>query len=68
MADHDVVNDRGEASLMVRTGEQRVVLIAQLKLFKGRQLYITNLSLFDGGVNSKLSVVEVPHPGLPLRP
>jgi sugar lactone lactonase YvrE len=37
-------------------------------VFKGRQLYITNLSLFDGGVNSKLSVVEVPHPGLPLRP
>ncbi|GAC1505652.1 MAG: hypothetical protein NVS1B3_04200 [Candidatus Dormibacteraceae bacterium] len=37
-------------------------------VFKGRDLYITNLSLFDGGVNSKLSVMVAPHPGLPLRP
>lgn len=37
-------------------------------VFKGRSLFITNLSLFDQGVNSKLSVLGVPHPGLPLRP
>jgi sugar lactone lactonase YvrE len=37
-------------------------------VFKGRKLYITNLSLFDGGVNSKLSVMLAPFPGLPLSP
>lgn len=37
-------------------------------VFKGRDLYITNLSLFDGGVHSKLSVMVAPNPGLPLRP
>ncbi len=37
-------------------------------VFKGRSLYITNLSLFDGGINSKLSVLDVPLPGAPLRP
>jgi sugar lactone lactonase YvrE len=37
-------------------------------VFKGRDLYITNLSLFDGGVHSKLSVMVAANPGLPLRP
>lgn len=37
-------------------------------VFNGRDLYITNLSLFDGGVHSKLSVMVAPNPGLPLRP
>ncbi|HEX9075472.1 MAG TPA: SMP-30/gluconolactonase/LRE family protein [Anaerolineae bacterium] len=37
-------------------------------VFKGRSLFITNLSLFDGGINSKLSVLEAPLPGAPLRP
>ena len=37
-------------------------------VFKGRSLFITNLSLNDGGVNSKLSVLVAPHPGLPLTP
>jgi len=37
-------------------------------VFHERALYITNLSLFDGGINSKLSVLGVPFPGLPLRP
>jgi sugar lactone lactonase YvrE len=37
-------------------------------VFKGRDLYITNLSLFDGGVQSKVSVMVAPNPGLPLRP
>lgn len=37
-------------------------------VFKGKSLYISNLSLFDGGVHSKVSVMGVPLPGLPLRP
>src|SRR2546428_772418 len=37
-------------------------------VFKGQSLYISNLSLFDGGANSKVSVMGVPLPGLPLRP
>ena len=35
-------------------------------VFQGRRLFITDLSLADGGVNSKLSVLEAPLPGLPL--
>jgi sugar lactone lactonase YvrE len=37
-------------------------------VFRGRSLFITNLSLADDGVNSKLSVLEAPLPGAPLRP
>jgi sugar lactone lactonase YvrE len=37
-------------------------------VFKGRSLYISNLSLFDGGISSKVSVMGVPLPGLPLHP
>ena len=37
-------------------------------VFKGRQLFISNLSLNDGGIHSKISVLDVPLPGLPLRP
>jgi sugar lactone lactonase YvrE len=37
-------------------------------VFHGRAIYITNLSLTDGGANSRLSVMGVPFPGLPLRP
>jgi sugar lactone lactonase YvrE len=37
-------------------------------VFHERALYLTNLSLDTGGANSKLSVVGVPFPGLPLRP
>jgi sugar lactone lactonase YvrE len=37
-------------------------------VFDGRSLFVTNLSLFDGGVNSKLSVLGVRFPGLPLTP
>ena len=37
-------------------------------VFRGRSLYITNLSLSDGGVNSKLSILKTPLPGAPLRP
>ena len=37
-------------------------------VFHERALYITNLSLDTAGANSKLSVMGVPYPGLPLRP
>src|SRR5262249_44211795 len=37
-------------------------------VFHERALYVTNLSLSDSGVNSRLSVLGVPFPGLPLRP
>jgi len=37
-------------------------------VFHERAVYMTNLSLTDAGVNSKLSVMAVPFPGEPLRP
>lgn len=37
-------------------------------VFHERALYITNLSLDTAGANSKLSILGVPYPGLPLRP
>ena len=37
-------------------------------VFHERALYVTNLSLDTGGANSKLSVLGVLYPGLPLRP
>ncbi len=37
-------------------------------VFHERALYVTNLSLDTAGANSKLSVLGVPYPGLPLRP
>src|SRR5438046_2642650 len=37
-------------------------------VFHERALYIANLALDSGGVNSKLSILGVPYPGLPLRP
>lgn len=37
-------------------------------VFHERALYVTNLSLDTAGANSKLSVLGVPFPGLPLRP
>src|SRR5207245_651339 len=37
-------------------------------VFHERALYIANLALDTGGANSKLSVLGVPYPGLPLRP
>jgi hypothetical protein len=33
-------------------------------VFDGRRLFITNMSAADGGVNSKLSVLTAPFPGL----
>jgi sugar lactone lactonase YvrE len=37
-------------------------------VFKGRELFVTDTSAFDGGINSKLSMLTVPSPGLPLHP
>jgi len=59
-----------DAQLVARydgTGADALDFPASL-VFKGRQLYVTNLSLFDGGVNSKLSLMTVPLPGVPLTP
>jgi hypothetical protein len=36
-------------------------------IFKGSQMYITNMSATDGGVNSKVSLLQAPFPGLPLH-
>ena len=36
-------------------------------VFRGDDVYIANMSAQDGGVNSKLSVFEAAHPGLPLH-
>jgi hypothetical protein len=36
-------------------------------IFKGSKLYMTNMSATDGGVNSKLSVLQAPFPGIRLQ-
>jgi sugar lactone lactonase YvrE len=36
-------------------------------VFKGRLMFMTNMSATDGGVNSKLSVLVAPFPGLHLQ-
>jgi hypothetical protein len=36
-------------------------------VFRGDDVYIANMSAQDDGVNSKLSVFEAAHPGLPLH-
>jgi sugar lactone lactonase YvrE len=36
-------------------------------VFKGSQLYITNASLFDGGINSRILVLQAAFPGWPLN-
>lgn len=35
-------------------------------IFKGRKLYMTNMSATDGGVNSKVSILQAPYPGIQL--
>jgi gluconolactonase len=37
-------------------------------VFRGRTLYLTNLSLATGAIHSKLSVMTAPLPGAPLAP
>ena len=59
-----------DARLIARhagTGADALDFPASL-VFDGRNLFITNLSRSDGGVNSKLSVLVTPRPGLPLTP
>ena len=48
-------------------GQHDLDFVASL-VFHERALYVTNLSLDTGGANSKLSVLGVPFPGLPIRP
>jgi sugar lactone lactonase YvrE len=36
-------------------------------IFKGSKLYMTNMSATDGGVNSKVSVLQAPFPGIRLQ-
>jgi sugar lactone lactonase YvrE len=36
-------------------------------IFRGRQLFMTNVSAVDGGVNSKVSVLQAPYPGISLQ-
>jgi len=36
-------------------------------VFKGRLMFMTNMSATDGGVNSKLSVFAAPYRGLPTN-
>ena len=35
-------------------------------IFKGRKLYMTNMSATDDGVNSKISILQAPYPGIQL--
>ena len=35
-------------------------------IFKGTKLYMTNMSATDGGVNSKVSILQTPYPGIRL--
>jgi sugar lactone lactonase YvrE len=36
-------------------------------IFKGSKLYMTNMSATDGGVGSKVSVLQAPYPGIRLQ-
>jgi sugar lactone lactonase YvrE len=47
------------------TGDNAMDFPASL-VFDGQSLYISDFSLLDGGINSKLSRIHVPYPGLPL--
>lgn len=47
------------------TGDNAFDQAASL-VFRHRTLYVTNLSLNDGGINSKVSVLGVPFKGLPI--
>jgi sugar lactone lactonase YvrE len=35
-------------------------------IFEGSKLYMTNMSATDGGVNSKVSILQTPFPGIHL--
>jgi hypothetical protein len=36
-------------------------------IFEGSKLYMTNMSATDGGVNSKVSILQTPFPGIHLN-
>jgi len=50
---------------LIGTGTNAMDFPASLVL-NGRTLYISDFSILDGGVNSRVSSVRVPFPGLPL--
>lgn len=57
-----------DARLIARysgAGDNALVFPASL-VFKGRQLFITDLSLNDGGQHSKVSLLTAPYPGSPI--
>ena len=61
-----VISPRGRlVSRLIGTGDNAFDFPASL-VFHKRTLYISNFSLNDGGINSKVSRVSVPFPGLPL--
>jgi sugar lactone lactonase YvrE len=52
---------------LVGAGEAALDFPASL-VFQGRRIFVTNLSLGTGGVNSKVSEVDAAWPGAPLGP
>jgi sugar lactone lactonase YvrE len=59
--------DGSKITRITGSGEAALDFPASL-VFRGRELFISNLSLQDGGTHSKVSVMTAPNPGLPLRP
>lgn len=62
-----LADDGSVATTYAGSGADALFFPASL-VFRGRELYITNLSLGDGGTHSKLSRLLTPFPGAPLRP
>ncbi len=61
-----VISPRGQlVTSLMGTGDNAMHFPSSL-VFNGRTLYVSNFSLLDGGMNSKVSSVSVPFPGLPL--
>lgn len=61
-----VISPRGQlVATLVGAGNNAMDFPASL-VFNGRTLYLSDFSILDGGINSKVSSVTVPFPGLPL--
>jgi sugar lactone lactonase YvrE len=61
-----VFSPRGQLmTRLIGTGDNAMDFPASL-VFRGRTLYISDFSILDGGIHSKVSRVQVPFPGLPL--
>lgn len=60
-----IAPDGGLITSLTGTGDNAMDFPASL-VFDGRTLYISDFSILDGGINSKVSRVRVPFPGLPL--